>query len=364
MNFIVVAYCTKGGYEEHAQRLRLSLDKLNIRYEIKVIDSLGSWQKNCIYKPEFIKEMLIKYNQPVIYVDADAIFHKYPGIDLDCDFAVHYFRATQLASGTMFFKNSAPAIKLLNAWIEENRLHPDTLDQENLQRVIAKPCWRCGIKIDLLPASYCKIFDLSPEVTDPVIEHFQASRTLRMEENMASLEKRKYAGLWRTGHQASRCADPLANHIIATANKNQNLLEVGCGNGKTARKLFANGYLITGLDITLDGIKGDRSGFIEAPIWRMPFKDNQFDYTFSTDVLEHIPREFIPGALKEIIRVTKQKTYHCIANFSDLRGGVEMHLVQEGMDWWRHMFKVANNKNIEATIEDRKDFLLRMNGEL
>jgi hypothetical protein len=362
MSFVTVAYCTKGGYEEEANKLRASLEKLNIQHQVRVIYSLGSWQKNCLYKPLFIREMLQKYKKPVLYVDADAVIHKPPALldTLNADFAVHYFRNLQLASGTLYFNNSVPAINLLDAWIERNRNYPNDADQDNLQHVLEKPGWKNRIKIHYLPAEYCKIFDLMPGVNDPVIEHFQASRRLRAEENITFSEKRKYKEQWQSGYRPSQCALFLPEHIHNMALPEDSLLEIGCGDGSTIRGLCDKGRRCSGVDITLAGIKGDKTGFLEAPAWRMPFKDSQFDLTFSTDVLEHLPFNFVEASIKEICRVTRRKTFHVIASFPDQRNGVELHLTIRPVEWWLDMFSKHSSGNIEFEIMDRKDFLQKV----
>ncbi len=182
LDFNIISYCTRGAYEKEAQKLLQSLTKLKISLDLRVIDSLGSWQKNCLYKAIFIKGMLRAMHKPIFYVDADAIFHRAPDLCeiMGADFAVHYFRGTQLASGTLFFNNTTPAFNLLDAWIKHNARYPQAMDQENLQYVLEKSN-DPNLKVYLLPAEYCKIFDMSPEVDNPIIEHFQASRRLRRE---------------------------------------------------------------------------------------------------------------------------------------------------------------------------------------
>ena len=362
MNFITVAYCTKGGYEEEANKLRASLEKIGLPNQVRVIHSMGSWQKNCLYKPLFIKEMLQKYGKPVLYVDADAVFHRMPELfeTLNADFAVHYFRNAQLASGTLYFKNSIPAFNLLDAWIERNRNYSKDRDQDNLQRVLEKPGWKNRIRIHYLPAEYCKIFDLAPEVKDPVIEHFQASRRLRAEENITFSERNKYKEQWQSGYTPSQCALFLPDYIDEMALPNESLLEIGCGNGGTVRRLNNKGRTCIATDITLAGIKGDNAGFVEAPVWRLPFKDSQFDFTFSTDVLEHLPSNFIESTIKEVCRVTRRKTFHVIANFPDQRNGVELHLTIHPADWWIEMFAKHGLGKVEVQVMDRKDFLQKV----
>lgn len=183
MKFKIIAYATLGGYEQESRRLKAALDWLKMSYHIKIMSSLGSWQKNCLHKPVFIQEMLKRYQQPVLYLDVDAMIYHYPALidSLDADFAVHYFRGKQLASGTLFFNYTPAAFRLLNLWILQNAAFQKESDQNNLQHVLEK-YFQSGddwLKTVNLPEEYCKIFDLAERVKEPVIEHFPASRRLR-----------------------------------------------------------------------------------------------------------------------------------------------------------------------------------------
>jgi len=192
--------------------------------------------------------------------------------------------------------------------------------------------------------------------------------------NYNEIEKTKYLGAWAKGvENDSRCAFPMANYIIKHIPKDSKILDIGCGSGLVIQILRDSGYDVTGTDITLEGLKlqhkpfnfgqpipkriFNKEGFYEAPIWNMPFKDNEFDFTFSTDVLEHLPPEMVPSAIKEIYRVTALRTFHCIATFRDNRGGYVFHLTLENIQWWKDNFNLLKPIPISAEIIDRKEFL-------
>ena len=192
--------------------------------------------------------------------------------------------------------------------------------------------------------------------------------------NYYNQEKNKYDKAWSVGAENdSRCAYPMANYIIKTIPKSYKILDIGCGSGLTTQILRSNGYNVTGVDITLKGLDLQhkpfnfgqpiperiltKEGFYQAPIWDMPFKDNEFDFTFSTDVLEHLPPEMVISTIKEIYRVTKIETYHCIATFRDNRHGFIFHLSVEHIIWWKKQFDQLNKNNITTEIINRKEFL-------
>ncbi|MBI5872714.1 MAG: class I SAM-dependent methyltransferase [Candidatus Omnitrophica bacterium] len=178
-------------------------------------------------------------------------------------------------------------------------------------------------------------------------------------------EKEKYSKLWRSVYKRSACAMLMARYIESVGirsvlEKEGNLLEIGCGDGSTLSYLLATGYDCYGLDITLAGteknaIKPER--LFEAPVWEMPFCDEKFDLTFSTDTLEHLPTDFVEASIKEIIRITHHRTIHCIATFSDRQFGEELHLTIKPIKWWRDLFEKYNKKGLRIDIIDRTDFL-------
>jgi len=170
----LVSYYTENtGYEREVKGLKDSLRRFNLEYDIEAIDDLGGWQKNTHYKARFIKAMLEKYRRPVLWLDSDAIIHRYPFLfnNLDADMACHFKRGDELLTGTIYFAYSEKALELIDLWIRANNGKSYEWEQRNLQEAIKN--W--DGKIEKLPPAYCKIFD-KMNVEKPVIEHYQASR--------------------------------------------------------------------------------------------------------------------------------------------------------------------------------------------
>lgn len=191
-DFIVTSYYTiDTGYQQEVKSLRDSLDRHNIKSDIRGIESKGSWQKNTRHKAKFLREMLDIYPEyNIVWIDADAVVLRYPGffkyIDADAAF---YFRTNggnvyrisegcELLSGTIFLQNNDQARKLVDMWIFQNQREFVNLEQYNLQVIVGD--WRKqGGKLAVLPQSYCKIFDADNDW--PVVTHSQASRRFRHE---------------------------------------------------------------------------------------------------------------------------------------------------------------------------------------
>lgn len=112
----------------------------------------------------------------------------------------------------------------------------------------------------------------------------------------------------------------LAENIIDFVGKNFcDILEVGCGDGYLLKNISCQRRLKNyfALDISLDRISkirgvNDNAHLIKGNIINLPFKDNLFDYTICSEVLEHVPD--YEQALKELIRVTKRNLIITVPN--------------------------------------------------
>jgi hypothetical protein len=189
--FTVIAYYTKNTiYENIIENLRRTINQFNIPNKIIGIDSLGSWQKNTHYKPIFIRQMLDEFEfSDLVYVDADAEFMEYPHyfnelstnpnvnisvLELDHSKYRRKTRGLEILSGTIFLKNSSTTRTIIDDWIKECKLNPDSWDQVTLSNTLKKH------EFFNLPERYCVIFDYMASVQNPVIKHFQASRQARV----------------------------------------------------------------------------------------------------------------------------------------------------------------------------------------
>jgi ubiquinone/menaquinone biosynthesis C-methylase UbiE len=97
--------------------------------------------------------------------------------------------------------------------------------------------------------------------------------------------------------------------------KGKTMLDGGCGTGFFSKHAVKRGADVTAVDIAeslveitkrkVPGMNG-----ITASILELPFLNNQFDYVFSSDVIEHTPNPYI--ATLELIRVLKPGGKLCI----------------------------------------------------
>jgi hypothetical protein len=169
-------------YEREAARLRCSLDRFGLEYDLQGIPSRGDWTANTHYTATFCLEMQEKHaGRPVIYLDADAFLWKRPELLLtlnpaDTDIAFHLRQGVELLNGTVWFANNDASRAVCARHAELCKLRPTFRDEQRfLKQAIDELKPRCT----LLPATLCWIADIMAQDLgdrEPQIEHLQASR--------------------------------------------------------------------------------------------------------------------------------------------------------------------------------------------
>ena len=186
---LIVSYHTNDGYADEAQRLAKSVRRVGMNMYAQAIGHLGNWYDATRYKAIFLQTMRRTYPGVLLYVDADAVFHRrieYHEFDHDkYDLGVHYHhKGRKLGSGTLFLADTPACRGMLDQWVELNRVKLQRGEyrgggQANLSETVDA---MRDLRVWRLPARYCYITDLSKQ-WDPhepvVIEHLQASREFR-----------------------------------------------------------------------------------------------------------------------------------------------------------------------------------------
>lgn len=176
-----VGYYTDGtGYAKEAEVLKNSLLRHGQKFEIEGVPNLGSWQKNTQFKAEFLRSKVFEhFGETIVYTDCDSELRESPvlfdAIPDTADIGYHLHRGNEMLSGTLFLRCTEKTMELMDLWVAECAENPDKWDQECLWNAVQKS----GVKKYMLPAEYCCIFDAHPEITNPVIVHYQASRRLK-----------------------------------------------------------------------------------------------------------------------------------------------------------------------------------------
>lgn len=191
MPWTAVTFFTEGtGYQAEVEKLAKSCREQDVPLAIYPVKNLGSWRLNLNAKSATILQAMTGHpGKDIVFIDADAIVRHRPAIfdflstAQEWDLAAHYYAASrlipggELLSGTLWIANSDAGRKIVKAWDDLARAHPELRHQRCLQRILAQDQ---AARVYQLPASYTRIFD-APGMrgVTPVIEHFQASRRLR-----------------------------------------------------------------------------------------------------------------------------------------------------------------------------------------
>lgn len=135
---------------------------------------------------------------------------------------------------------------------------------------------------------------------------------------------------------------PVARHIEQLGSKRPNLLDVGCGTGRTALQLARSmpGLSILGVDLSPYYLELARENcarcpevsFLEANGEALPFRDEYFDCVTSTFLMHELPREARHQVLKEMYRVLKPGGLLVVEDSAQLRDAPDMRIFMEHFD--------------------------------
>jgi MPBQ/MSBQ methyltransferase len=220
----------------------------------------------------------------------------------------------------------------------------------DLERAVARHYGRTGLKariVDAIAAAGLDPHNLTPDDLAPVDEFHTGGRLETM-------------------------------HVLGKIHldKNDRVLDVGCGLGGTARYLAANvGCRIIGIDLTPEYIEiakilGERTGtsdrveFMTASALNVPFDNRQFDAAITFHVAMNIKDR--PALYREVARVLKPQSVFCI--YDVMKGpndglkfpvpwaedATNSHLTH--VDEMCELLSIAGFKTIE--IEDRSGFAI------
>lgn len=131
-------------YSNKAKDLIQKCKNFNLSFDIQELKSAGSYMLNCLMKPSFIKGMMKKYNEPLIWMDCDTDF-KYPfedfdNIDHDLGFTSHTGNISGIKASPLYFKNGDKFNLIIDLWIQacEDGLNKNNyeLDHDALKHTV------------------------------------------------------------------------------------------------------------------------------------------------------------------------------------------------------------------------------------
>ena len=145
-------------------------------------------------KPSFLLDQLEKTRQPVVFLDVDLEFHKFPDLflydswpDGPRDVALFNFWANEtnitnrhtpnIGSAVAYFNHTYRAKKLLTAWAEamEYSTNAQAPDDQVLDKLLNDGGWMSRVSLGWLPASYLRLMPAFYRGVSPVIDHDRSS---------------------------------------------------------------------------------------------------------------------------------------------------------------------------------------------
>jgi len=109
-------------YSKCAARLHDQLIKLGVPIDIRQKPSLGSYQKNCLSKPDFILKMLTMKQKPIVWLDIDSDVRKPLSIfdsmlgNTDVAFSASQPKLHAIKASPIFFDFNPKTLEFLNHW--------------------------------------------------------------------------------------------------------------------------------------------------------------------------------------------------------------------------------------------------------
>jgi SAM-dependent methyltransferase len=135
---------------------------------------------------------------------------------------------------------------------------------------------------------------------------------------------------YATYDRVSSNAD-IAAYLIWRNFRAQHTLDVGCATGYVVEALRELGADANGCDVSAYAVEHAAPGALGYvrlgdPLSGLPYADGEFDFVSALEVLEHLPPDRVPRALRELRRVCSGVLYATIPSFGVNAGGPDGHL--------------------------------------
>jgi hypothetical protein len=166
----VVSCYPAGLGESHARRLKRSLARLKLDYDIEPIDAVFDDRMFGFEKADFVARMWERHGGPLLFVEADAVLHTPPLLParLDCDFAAHRWNRWEMSARTIYFGSSRIAETVLRTWQNLAATYPSVWDGYLLDQAWSLTSSQMPLDTVWLPRAYHALaedVDMHPPAT-------------------------------------------------------------------------------------------------------------------------------------------------------------------------------------------------------
>jgi hypothetical protein len=151
-------------YSDHAKRLAEQLKALGVPYDIRKKQSLGSYQKNCLSKPQFIYQILVEKQKPIIWLDIDSdvkrslnIFDQFEG-NTDLAVACSHPKLHAAKASPIYLGFNSNTLEFLQHWAfmaKQMMSSGKWFDHEALIGILHSFHQRENFKIKFIGPEYC-----------------------------------------------------------------------------------------------------------------------------------------------------------------------------------------------------------------
>jgi SAM-dependent methyltransferase len=159
-------------------------------------------------------------------------------------------------------------------------------------------------------------------------------------------EAETYTDLWSSvdSYGAHAPGEQMLPIFLSIVNRRDgHVLDAGTGSGKGALALQRAGFRVTCVDVTDAGLVPDAKPlpFYTGSLWHSLKRcapAGSFDWTYCTDVLEHVPPQFTMLACDQMLRVSRKGLFLSVSLVPDGFGvwaGRPLHLTVQSFLWWK-----------------------------
>lgn len=151
-------------YSDHAKRIKTQLDSLGIPNDIREKPSLGTYQKNCLSKPQFIYTLLVEKQRPIVWLDIDSdvrkslsIFDRFNG-NTDLVVACSHPKLHAAKASPIYLDFNSKTLEFLQHWIfmtKQMMRNGQWFDHEALIGLLHSFYQKEGFNMKFLGPDYC-----------------------------------------------------------------------------------------------------------------------------------------------------------------------------------------------------------------
>ena len=155
-------------YKQASQKLSQSCIDHDIQHVIYPLRASKDWFEGCSLKPTVIAHALKTYQQPILWLDADAVVLKYPSLmeGLKASLALHVGAGGHWLSGTVFV--APAALNFVEQW--QQATDPEVADEITLLHLYRRT--QQPPSMEYLPSTYNSVVHSETDTSDTVIGHF------------------------------------------------------------------------------------------------------------------------------------------------------------------------------------------------